>query len=447
MIRKTRATVYFFALGASFCQATLARADTLKIDQAIREALDHSPKIQKTESAWKESQWKKAESYAGFLPTVSASANYLVSKKYALTDFTFPGSPVTSSIPQIIPTSSLQLNALLPLFDGFASSNRYSAGSSLEAASQHELSWAQFQLTKEVQLQFYRALAAKQLREVAEQNVRTLEDHLKDVGLFKKAGIATSFDVLRVEVQVSEAKSELMNATDNIEISKSKLAEILGAESESRDLIGELPVLPRTLLNGFKHEELDQGIGSRKDIVALSERFNSLEYQESAASKYFVPRLGLMAQYQFYNNRNDKLFDSAAIRNAYQIGFLMSWNIFDGFVSSARSKETIEQRVQAEKSLAITRLKAHQDIDVWKRKFSYFCAVYDARINDIQKSNESVRLAREGERVGARTTTDILDAVSELYRAKAGLVNAQMGATEAVINLELAMGRDLYSFN
>ena len=41
---------------------------------------------------------------------------------------------------------------------------------------------------------------------------------------FRKAGISTKFDALRVDVQVSEARSDLLNAIDNVEISKGNAA-------------------------------------------------------------------------------------------------------------------------------------------------------------------------------------------------------------------------------
>jgi outer membrane protein TolC len=80
------------------------------------------------------------------------------------------------------------------------------------------------------------------------------------------------------------------------------------------------------------------------------------------------------------------------------------------------------------------------------RKFTYFCSVFKSRQSDVQKSEESVRLAREGRKVGARTNTDLLDAEADLYRSQAGAVTAQLGAIEALINLELSTGQALYHF-
>ena len=126
---------------------------------------------------------------------------------------------------------------------------------------------------------------------------------------------------------------------------------------------------------------------------------------------------------------------------------MFTWNLFDGMTSIAHSKESVQQKYQIDKTLQIARIKAKQDFDVWKRKYVYYCTLYKSRLDDIARSKESVRLAREGRRVGARTNTDLLDAESDLHRAEAGAVNAQIGAVEALINLELTIGRKIYDFN
>jgi outer membrane protein TolC len=56
-------------------------------------------------------------------------------------------------------------------------------------------------------------------------------------------------------------------------------------------------------------------------------------------------------------------------------------------------------------------------------------------------------LAQEGRRAGVRTSTELLDAESDLFRSRAGLITAQMGAIEALVNLELVSGQKLFDFN
>lgn len=429
-------------LGLSFAlSGRLALGQSLKLSDALEEGLKNSPKIQKSESVVRESGWKTKETYSGFLPTLTASANYLFDKKFVLTDVNLGGNLL--SIEQVIPTSSATLTAQWSLFDGFSSTNRYQGASSMEQASKNENEWNRFQTEREIAVLFYKALAAKELKGVAEQNVKALEDHLKDVRLFKKVGVSTNFDVLRVEVQVSEAQSELLNAIDNVEVTRGRLSEALGRQDDAAEVEGALPKPKKELIQVVDKVDLS----TRKDLVAMKERSEGFKYQEAAAERYWVPKIAAFGQYQYYNNRNDEYDAWDSYRDAYQVGLSMTWNIFDGMTSISKSKQSVEQRYQVEKTLYQAELKAKRDYDVWKRKFLYFCNVYESRLNDISKSEESVRLAREGQKVGSRTNTDVLDAEAELFRARAGAVNAQMGALEAMANLELSTGQQMVQYH
>jgi outer membrane protein TolC len=418
-------------------------AQELTVQQAIQESGDHSPRLQKAKAVQEEVSWKKTETLNTFLPTVTAQATYLFDKKYMLTDISLaPGQP-TISVPGVVPTSMLTLTGTLPIFEGGAGLRRFSAAGSMAIAADKEYNWTEFQLSREVILQFYKTLAAKELLQVSEQNLKTLQDHHKDVALFKKAGVSTNYDVLRVEVQVSEAESEVLNAADNLALARGKLSEVMGLETDPRSIIGIWPEFSPKHTENLSKEAL----GSRADLQALELRSEGAKGLAKAASAYWVPRLALYGQYQYYNNLDDHYDDWSKYRNAYQVGLNMTWNLFDGMTSIARDHQAFQQSVQSEKGLVQARLKAQQDLDFWKRKYLYFGTVFKSRRNDVVKAEESVRLARQGKRVGTRTDTDLLDAEAELFRARAGLVNAQMGALESLVNLELTTGSKLLSFN
>ncbi len=428
-----------FLISAS---GNMASAESLELTQAIREAFANSPKIKQFETQIEAARWKRTEAMSGHLPNLSASANYLASKKYLLTDMTLPGSTTTLSIPQVIPTTILSLNAQVPLFDGFATTNRVSAADRLSESSEMDIEWQKFQLEREVTLAFYRAIASEKLYAVAQQNLRTLEDHLRDVRLFKNAGLSTNYDVLRVEVQTSDARSEVMNAEDNMQMSRNRLAELMGKDSETRLPKGSLPILGKGILTSVgKASELQ-----RKDFSAMQLRIDGLDKLTAAARKHWSPKLSLFGQYQYYNNLNDRPADRSAFRNAYSAGLAMTWVLFDGLASSARVHESATESSKMEFALAQQRLHAHHDVEFWRRKLAYFVALFESRIGDISKSQESVRLAQVGQKAGSRTNTDLLDAESELFRARASSVNAQIGSIEAMVNLELATGKSIYKF-
>lgn len=417
----------------------LASADMLTLQDALQEAGANSPSVQKAQSSSNEAYWKKVESRSAFLPSISGSVNYLTDYKYMYINFQLPGAPAPVAIPNIVPTTIYTLNAQYGLFDGFASTNHVRAASWGEKAANEQMDWTRFQVQRQVTLQFYRALAAKTLKQVAEQNLKTLQDHLNEIKLYKKSGMSTNYDVLRIEVQVSEANSEVMNASDEVETASGRLAQMIGSDNAVEPK-GDLPEPPASIV-----EKADFN-GDRGDLTALRDQTEALRYQKKAAAAHWVPRVAVFGQYNYYDNLNDRFSDWDAFRNAYEVGFNMTWNIFDGFSSEAKNRQALEQEVQSEKTLRSAQLQAGQDVAMWKRKYAYYQTVFKARQSDIGKSKESVRLAHEGRRVGSRTNTDLLDAETDLFRSQAGAVQAQLGMIEALINLELSTGKKLYDF-
>jgi outer membrane protein TolC len=414
-----------------------ARAEDLTLDQALRD-VDQSPRVQRARSAAEESSWKRVEATGGLLPTVSASGTHLLDKKWLLTDTSFGGS--TISFPAILPTTSYTIGLNWTVFDGLANVERWQGAKAMERASAKDRDWTTFQAHREAILLFYRALAAQTLLDVASQSVKTLEEHRNDVELFKRSGLSTKYDVLRVEVQLSEARTEVLNAADNVSVSRLRLTEALGKESDERKITGELPVLAPQTIAG-----LEPSTGKRGDLAALEERTAGLDQFHKSSSKYWFPKIALVGQYQKYNNLNDNWLGDG-FRDAYTVGVQASWT-FDGLVGpTARDHQALEQKFQSEKALEMAQIKAKNDLEFWKRRYLYFCELFKARQSDIGKSAESVRLAKEGRRAGTRTNTDLLDAELELFRARAGAVNAQISSIEALVNLELASGQELHHF-
>ena len=407
----------------------------LSLDGAVKEGESRSPKVLKAEAAFEASAWKKTETLSGFLPSINLSANHFFAEKYQFLDINFGGNPAT--IPQIFPFTSATLDARLPLFDGLQNVRRYSAANLQKDASENDLTWTRFQVEQEVRLRFLQALAAERLERVSEQNLTTIQDHLNQTQNLRKGGVATNFDVLRVEVQLNEAKSEVLQAQDNVYLARQRLANSMGLPGDDRPLQGELPTPDASIVESVQKPTTPL----RADLIAQERRTQAASDFESSRAAYWVPKLSLGAQYIEYNNLTRSMTDSSRFRSAYSVGVFLNWNLFDGMTSIALARQAFYERVQAENSLEQSRLQLPYDLNFWKRRYVYSSTLYRAKRSDIEKAQESVRLATEGFRAGARTSTEVLDAELDLFRARAGVVNAQTSSLEALINLELALGR------
>lgn len=415
-------------------------AQDLYLKTAIEESLKFSPVVQKSQAELNEAASKRLESYSGFLPMLSGDVNYLFAKKYSVIGIDINGEPAT--VPQIIPTSQFLLSASVPLFDGLSNINRFQASSQRYKAAQDDLSWTEFSTEMQTTLLFFKALEAKSLVDVAEQNVQTIDDHYKDVKALFKSGVVTRFDVLRVEVQEQEAQAELLKSQDEFEFAKIRLAKHMGKDFENRVPAGDFPMISLTILEKFSKDQ-----NERKDLASLEEQKRAYSYLLKSDRSYWIPKISLIGQMQFYNNVNDDFTDWDSYRNAYNAGVNLHWNIFDSVKSISKSRETRAQYQGIQSTVREASLKANEDVEIWKRKFSYFHTLVDVKTIQTEKAFEAVRLARESVRAGAKTTTDLLDAELDLFKSRADILHAQMGMIEALIHLELATGQKVFEFH
>ncbi|HJT23307.1 MAG TPA: TolC family protein [bacterium] len=432
---------------------------TLTLEQAQKEALEHSPVYRSAQDEEREAGWGQLEAVSkGFLPHVSIEGQHFFNNElfgnstydYTLLHVQFSNAFPALDFPGIYPNTTLTLTASYDLFDGFSNVHRLDAANNRHEAKKILSDYALLQLEEDIRLKFYTALGARILSEMSDENVKTLEDHLKIVQDQLNNGQATKYDVLRVDVQLSEAKSDQISAHDNVVLAREALARSMGLRDDDRPLPGDLPVIDANSL-------LKQVSGADfKDSPSLKARqLQALAAaDESAASgaSLWVPRVSLFGQYQWYNSPaylatsgGSNYFDysNGNFQNDYFVGVSATWNILDGGESWAKANEADERARQARDATAAAELQTPYDFDQWKRRLVSSLALYQAKLTDVDKARESARLATLGFKAGTRTTTDVLDAELEEYRASAGVVQAQLSALEALINLELVTGKRL----
>ena len=279
--------------------ASNAGAAGLSLQDAVRSATTNSPEIQAAEAARTTSEWRKTEAFAGYLPQLGLTGNYLLTKKYVEMTFTPPGSPRPSNIPQILPTTNWVASAQVLLFDGNSTKSRVAAATNMLDSAAQAVAWQKFKLSRDVTLQYYKAIAAQALREVAKQNELSLIDHLKDVQLSRRVGLSTHYDVLRVEVQASDAKAEVLNTEDNMAMARIRLGELMGLDLGQTDLAqieptGSLPLLDAAAIKAGKFANQEE----RADLLAMQKRVDGLIATSEAARKHFYPKFSLFGQYR-----------------------------------------------------------------------------------------------------------------------------------------------------
>jgi outer membrane protein TolC len=342
-------------------------------------------------------------------------------------------------MPATYPYTSVGIEGTIMLFDGFGTISNYRGSLYEESAMELKDERLRLLLGKEIAFRFYQALAAKLLAEVSSQNIKTLQEHLKDAKTRERLGSGTSFEVLRIDVQIEEAISEQVASDNQIDITRAKLAQVMGQDTKTfikdqRPLEGTLPDPDPTLLESVKTPSAVAV--ERGDLKSLRKIIQAQEEVIHSANSAWYPRLSLFINNQGYNNV-DRSFHTDPYERAYAIGVNLTWSLLDGGESTARREQAIYKKTEQEKNLQIQLAQLPYDLSFWKKRYSLNLSQFHARKRAIVKAAESVRLAQIGIKSGVRTNSVILDAELDLFRARAGCVKAKLDAVEAGYNLQL----------
>jgi outer membrane protein TolC len=422
--------------GLSALSALPAAAVTL--DEAKSAAIVNSSEVKQLKYGAESAQLNETKAFAGFLPRVEISGRHLFQEQFEELDLGFMGIP--GAMPAIQPYTNYGITATYEIFSGFQGINQLSAAKAGSRVAENSVRRAEDKVSTHIRTLFYKALASQILVDVADQNIRTLEGHSHDVDARIRSGVSTRYDLLRVEVQLEDARTEKVGAESNVIVARARLFQAMGVADDGKPLVGELP----TDFNRYKTETL-----SLKDITRVDREAATLQVEEAhlstrAAMSHWLPRVSLFGTQEWYNNYNHAVFDEDAhFKPASSLGVQMKWTLFDGGADLATQRQAaLTEKIAAEKVRQFDEALP-ADLEEAKKRFAYDIINYKAKLSSVRKAEEAVRLARGGVRAGTRTNTETLDAVVDLNRAKAASVKAQIDAVEALGQLELIVGHPI----
>jgi outer membrane protein TolC len=420
-----------FLISAAFAQP-------LTLELAQEEGQKNAPLLQQLAAQIDELTWKRWEVLAqGFLPKAQINANhfFLSATRYGLSSIQFFGQ--ATQIPGIFPNNQVTLNASLPLFNGLANLSYVQAAEHGINATKLQKEYLKLVIANQISMAFYQTLAANSLLLVAKQNIQTMKSHLDQVKAQNKEGRSTQLDTLRVQVQLEEAQSDLESAQDEVILSRKKLIQTMGYEQDPFDeLKGDLPI-------PVMHKT-DKAI-QRADIQAQEEIIQAEHKNWEAKSRWWTPQIGLIGQISYYNLLlwNNQVIDRNQYKISNFVGINLSWNIFDSAIGFSQTRQAFAKKIQEEQKAVSQKIKAQLEVEIYQRKIQTSTKQYFARKLNLERSQESVRLTQAEYAAGTRTITDVLYASSDLFKARAGVITANLDAQMALLQYEVSIGKKI----
>lgn len=277
-----------------------------------------------------------------------------------------------------------------------------------------------FEVVKlETSTNYYNFQNADALVEIQIAAVEDATQTLKDAQLLERAGLGTRFDVLRAEVEVSQAQQTLNTAIADQNIARRQLAETLSLSHDidisTADAIEEAGVwerqLPETIVLAFKNRaELEQFL-LQKEIS---------EEQRTIALSSIRPAVSATAGY----TSSDDFEDDFDIADSFNVGISLSWTLFDGGAAQAGARVAEKDAEIAEVSFADQRNLIRFAVEQAFFQLEANRSNIGTATKEVELAEESLRLARLRFQAGVGTQTDVIEAQTQLTTARGTLLTS-----------------------
>jgi outer membrane protein TolC len=281
--------------------------------------------------------------------------------------------------------------------------------------------------------------------EVRNASVTFLTAYRNETNTKYQAGSLPEFDLIRQEVEVSNAIAQQVQAIGDYRVAKQNFVELLGynlppSVSDDLNLNLTTPLEARPYPTSLS-TALSIALDHRTEIAALEKEERIRDENIIVAKAGWKPSVQAFAGYQVTSqvqsrNAGDELHGAL-------VGAQLSWALFDGFLTKGRVDEAVALRGKAGEAKAeTTRVVELQVRTAWS-DLRTARSVLNAQTDNVRKANRALELAQIRYNEGAGTQIDVLNAQTALTEAHGSFVDALRDYSVARASLVRATGAEL----
>lgn len=280
---------------------------------------------------------------------------------------------------------------------------------------------------------YYGYLQSINLDELYGESVQRLEAHLENVMAKYRVGMVAKTDVLRSEVELADARQQLIKARNNKEVSMYALNNVINIPMETY-------VLPKEMLSYELFEQdmqsaLLYALEHRPEVLQADTSIDIAKRGVNVAKANYHPTLSANGAQTWQSN--DYAGDDD---RGWSVGVAVTLNVFDSGVTPAKIMQAKADLLTAEEAARQTKDNVRLEVktaylnmlEAEKRIFTSSVAV--------EKAEEDFRIAKLQYNSGVGTLLDILDSQVSFTQAKTNYVNALYDFNMSKAQLRKAMG-------
>jgi outer membrane protein TolC len=411
----------------------------LTADRAVREVIETSPALDRTEALLKEAKGGALQAMSALVPQLELQGRYTRLSPVDNPSFEIPGIG-TLSFPSLTEQTATDATLAYSFTRSLAEAMpAYRAAKKSKEAAQYQIEAELNDVAFDGRQAYYEYARAEATLAVANFALDAAVSQRKETEALVGAGSAARVDLMRVQAQEAAAEVAVEQAKLGVQVAARALQTLMHSD--------ELPALGEDLseeVTGVPTEPedalLEQAYEHRPDLRALLTYIDVTEHQLKSAKGSGVPDVLARGSVQYSNPNLRVVPQRKRFESTWEVSAVIRWTPNATVAASGRAHELRAALQQAEADTQLLRDAIRVEVaQGYHGMLAARSAIESARLG-LEAAREGYRVTREQLQAGIVNTTTLLQAQAELIRAQVDVVDSAIGIRIAKAQLLRAIG-------
>ena len=405
------------AAGAG-AEELIRKGETLDLQRCIAIALSRHPAIQAAVGTLRAGDSRIGQARSGYYPQLNGSTGY------SRTD-------PTTSPGQVYDSYSTSVSLSQNLYDFGKTSTQVKIQEFNRDSSRSDLDNIRTQVTFGVKSAYFGLLQVGRNRDVSRELVGQFQQHLDQASAFFEVGTKPKFDVTKAEVDLSNAKLNLIKAENAFRLARVVLNNAMGLPEAPDYEVADQFSSQRVEID--LDETIRRAYDRRPDLKAIAVKKQSLEQSIELARKGYYPSVTGNAGYGWGGG-------SFPLDQGWSFGAQLNVPLFNGFLTKYQVTEAQANLDILAANEALLRQTIDQDV---KQAWLNLREAADRGVAAeliVRQAAENLELANGRYAAGVGNPIEVTDALVAASNAKLAQISALYDYKLAQSSLEKATG-------
>lgn len=406
-------------LALSLTTLFVVNANALTLNEAVEIALNKNLDIKSKEYDYLQSVQNVKVSQASYLPKLDLAYNYKNTDETAFNNYQSENSALSAVISY-------------NLFNGFKDLSSTKSSKYLSKSSQFVLNATKQDMILSVKTSYINYLNAKNALATYESAYELFKEQYKDSQNRYDQGLIAKNDLLQVQVNMSNAKQNVVKAKGDLRVAKYNLSNILGGFDLTNESIENLDEKSLSIKN-YDEKFLE----NRSEIQALQMSLNSYKEQENVAKSTYYPKVDTSFSHEkYFDTFSLKEYDALNVDNQNVATLSASWNLYNGSSNKALVEISKIDYLKSKTQLEKTKLDIKLQYESAKSDLEVSIDNLETSKLALIQATENYEIVKNRFNEGIATTTDLTDANYLLTQSKQGYNKAYFDKYLAIATLD-----------